>query len=178
MENVLKLNGLNDKQKNIITKTSGLGNERKSKFLDFISGMTSWEFEVFDAFRSRLKIDELGNGLAKEAHDLFLANPDDEVARRLVSVDLHSWRPAGINVFAELVRLHQQRTDNNILDAITKASTIGTKAFKEEYQPKGKVTPKTILEVVLFEDYGISLNPLKPETKTVYDGLREDDQAS
>ena len=178
MENIIRLNGLSDSQKNIIQRTANLGVDRQIKHLEFIANMNPWAFEIYDAFRSRLKIDQLGNGLAKEAHDLFLANPDDEVARILVSVDLHSWRPAGINVFAELVRLHQQRTDNNILDAITKASTIGTKAFKEEYQPKDKVTPKTILETVLFENYGISLNPLKPETKTVYDGLREDDQAS
>lgn len=176
------IGGLTDSQKNIIARTAGLSNQRQIKFLDFVSNMTSWEFEVFDAFRARLRVDELKDGtLAKEALEVFYNNPCDEVARLLVSVDLVSWRPTGVTIFAELVNIHQLRNDDVILKAIEKASSIGTKLFREEY-PKyadtKSIPPKLILETVLKDDFNITLKVEKPDTTKVYDGLREEDEAT
>ena len=141
--------------------------------------MTSWEYDVFDAFRARLRVDELKEGsLAKDAYNVFLENPCDEVARILVSVELHGWRPTGITVFAQLVQIHQTRDDNVIIEAIKKSTTISGKDFREEYpvhlNDKG-LPPKLILETILKDDYGIVLSVRKPDAEKVYDGLREND---
>jgi len=178
MQNIITLNGLSDQHKNIITKTAGLTNPRQLNYMEFIANQTSWQFEVFDAFRSRLKVDELKAGtLAKQALELFYANPDDEVARILVSIELHKWRPVGITIFAHLVEIHQSRNDDAVIKAIEKASTISVEAFKIAYPWITHVTPKIILETVLHIDYSIHLTAEVPETSSTYDGLRKNDVA-
>ena len=172
----ITLNGLSLKQKNIITRVASLSNTRQIDFLDFTSKMTEWEYEVFDAFRSRLRVDDIierNTQTAKNYH-LFLDNPDDEVAKLLVSERLHKWRPSGIGIFAELVRIHQSRNDDAIIKAIVKASSIAIQDFKIEYPAYNKnVTPKSILLAILKEDFEITLSSKKPDTKKVYDGVRK-----
>ena len=167
---------LTPKRRELISKITKLKSKRQLSHIDFISDMNEWQFEVYDAFRSRFRIDELKDGsVANDNYNIFLDNPDDEVARLLVSVDLHSWRPAGVGIFAELVTIHQSRNDYVIITAIKKASTIGTRAFKAEYNPSFKVTPKSILETVLKEDFNIALSVKDTDTTKVYDALREED---
>ncbi len=178
MRSSISFDGLTQPRLKLLSKIHKLKSQRQLRFLDFVSDMNKWEFEVFDAFRARLRVDELKQGtVAEENYRLFIENPDDEVARILVSADLHSWRPVGIGIFAELVKIHQQREDNAIIDAISKSSTIGTKKFREEYpHHTSKVTPKSILETVLQEDYNITLNTKKIDTSNIYDGLREKEE--
>lgn len=167
---------LTDKDKVLIKRTY-----RHQNFIDFVTNKTAWEFEVFNAFYPRLRIDGLSaKSKAKKALDVFYENPDDEVARLLVSDDLHKWRPTGIGIFAELVLMHQDRTDKAIIEAIEKSSTIGSKAFKEEYPAFAttkSIPPKLILETVLFQDHGITLSTKGADSRSVYDGLREDDES-
>ena len=156
-----------------------LAKRRQEKFLRFISNMTPWEYEVFDAFRARLRVDELTEGSqTKEAYNLFLKNRDDPVAQILVSIEMHKWRPTGIAFFAKLVEIHQTRDDDAVIEAIDKASTISTAKFKKEYpdfESKGKVTPKMILETILLDDHRITVPTKAIDTTSTYDGLREDD---
>ncbi len=168
-----------DRRKELLKKITGLKSHRQLSFIEFTANMSPWSFEVFDAFRARLRVDELSDGSqAKDAYDVFIENPDDEVARLLVSVDLHSWRPVGITIFAKLVEVHQMRDNDDVIKAIKKAATIGTKKFKEEYpafENAASVPPKLILETILENDHGIILPVKQTDTTKVYDGLREEE---
>ena len=174
----ITINGLSEKKKNIVSRVVNLSNLKQTDFLDFVSKMTTWEFQVFDAFRSRLRIDDIieKNSQTSKNYRLFIENPCDEVARLLVSTQLHKWRPAGIGIFAELVRLHQSRDDNAIIKAIEKASEISIELFREEYPECKKISPKNILIEILQKDYEITLSKTKSDTKKVYDGLRNDEE--
>jgi hypothetical protein len=152
-------------------------NDKQVKFLKFVANMNEWEFKVFDAFRARLKVDELStDSLSKQAYDLFVSSPDNKVAQLLVSAELRGWRPVGITLFAELIRLDISRNDDAIIQAIQKASTIGAKEFKVQYPTASKFSPKDILVTVLKDDYNITLEAKIPDQKSQYDALRETEE--
>lgn len=167
------------KYKKLMDSVKDRKNSKHIKHLEFIGNMTSWEYTVYDAFHTRLRISELSEGSeAFLAYDTFLQNPDNKVAQLLASSELHGWRPTGITYFAKLIEIDKARNDDAVIQAIRKSSTISCQNFKEEYSQyvnTKSLPPKLILETVLFEDYGITLNPNKSETKKVYDGLRRND---
>ena len=153
--------------------------EEQIKFLEFVANMDKWEFEVFNAFRARLRVDELStDSLSKQAYDLFVSSPDNKVAQLLVSAELHGWRPIGITLFAELIRLDISRNDDAIIQAIQKASTIGAKEFKVQYPTASKFSPKDILVTVLKDDYNITLEAKIPDQTSQYDALRENKEVA
>lgn len=157
--------------------------DRKSskhlKHLEFLGNMTPWEYTLYDAFHTRLRIHELSeNSEAKKAYDVFLENSNNEVAQLLASPELHGWRPTGITYFAKLIEIDKSRNDDAITQAIEKASKIRNKDFREEYpryETKKSIPPKLILETVLKEDFNITVNVTAIDTTTVYDGLRKND---
>ena len=154
-------------------------NSKQIKHLEFIANMSDWEYTVYDAFHTRMRLSTLSNNSeAKKAYDYFLENPHNEVAQLLASEDLHGWRPTGITIFAKLIEIDKSRDDNAVSEAIQKAATIGKIQFQTEYLTYAfckSVSPKLILETVLKEDHNISLETTAIDTTTVYDGLRKND---
>ncbi len=141
--------------------------------------MSDWEYTVYDAFHTRMRLSTLSdNSEAKKAYHYFLDNPHNEVAQLLASEDLHGWRPTGITIFAKLIEIDKSRDDHVVLEAIKKASTIGMIQFQTEYPTYAfckSVPRKLILETVLKEDHNISLEATAIDTTSVYDGLRKND---